>query len=759
MAASIEADPFADVPDPVPNVTLGRRLREAVPFGILVAEKPRHFREMLKVVWENRDNAGYAWRILNRGVCDGCSLGPYGLKDNVMDGTHLCLTRLKLLRFNTMPAMPDGAWEDGNRLRGMTNTELQELGRVPYPLLMRTGPDGAASGFKRISWDEALELASSALNNTPPDRQGFFVTSRGITNEPYFVIQKLARAAGSNNVDLCSRLCHAPSVTGLKETLGYGAPTISLSDFIGTDLLVLFGTDLANNQPVTTKYMHYAKQAGTKIIVVNPVREPGLEKYWIPSVASSAVFGTKIMDEFYQVRAGGDIAFIHGVIKVLIAKGLVDAAFIRDHTNDWDALREHVEGMQWSEIEAGSGLPRGHIERFADIYGEAKSAVLCYSMGLTQHRFGADNVRAIVNLALTRGNVGREKAGIMPIRGHSGVQGGGECGVDPVTLPGGFALTAENLATFSKRWGFEVPSKPGMRTGELMARAFDGELDLLYNLGGNLHHTMPDMEAAAAASTNVRFRIHQDIVLNTSTVMPAKEWVLVLPAETRYEQRTGGTTTSTERRIRFTPEIPGPRIGEAKPEWEIPALIGQRLTRPGAAASFAYPDTQTIRNEIADLMPIYKGVETLTKEGDFIQWGGPTLYAGAQFNTPDSRARFKVVQIPDTRIPDGMFHLATRRGKQFNSIILNKRDPQMGGMGRDTVFLGAPDAASLGVGNGDRIRLHNDHGEVTGTVHVTELPRRHLQMYWPESNVLIEACYDNDSGVPDYNAFVRIEKM
>ncbi|HVL47018.1 MAG TPA: FdhF/YdeP family oxidoreductase [Candidatus Thermoplasmatota archaeon] len=736
---------------PLPRKPFATRLKEAVPFGLLVESKPRHYREMLKVAWENRDNAAYALRILRHGVCDGCSLGPNGLKDDVIPGTHLCLTRLKLLRLNTMGPMREEDWSDIERLRAMSNRELQALGRIPFPLLLEPG----AKGFRRIDWAEALAIVTRRLERTAPDRLGFFVTSRGLTNEPYYVVQKLARALGTNNVDLCSRLCHAPSVSGLRETIGWGAPTCSLSDFIGTDLLILFGTDLPNNQPVSTKYMHVARKRGTRIVVVNPVLEPGLERYWIPSVPSSALFGTPLCDAFFEVNVGGDVAFIHGVLKALFEAGLEDKAFIAEQTTGFDALREHVAKLSWGELESRSGAKREKMEAFARMYGEASSAVIVYSMGLTQHSFGVDNVRSVVNLALAKGNVGRPKTGIMPIRGHSGVQGGGECGVDPEKLPGGVPLTAESAKRFSDLWGFDVPVEKGLMTGEMLERAARGEMDVLYSLGGNLLETMPDPRFMREALASVPLRIHQDIVLNTSTVLDAAEAVLVLPAQTRYEQRSGGTSTSTERRIRFTPEIEGhPVIGEARPEWEIPALIGRAMGKPG----FAYRDSAEIRAEMATSMPMYAGVETLEKQGDWVQWGGERLGADGFVNMPDRRARFSVVALPPRLVPEGRFLLTTRRGKQFNSIVFGDKDYLLRNGDREDVFLHADDLAHLGLADGDDVILSNETGTLRATARAGPIARRHVQAYWPEANVLIPRKYDPIAGVPDYNAFVSIRR-
>jgi predicted molibdopterin-dependent oxidoreductase YjgC len=293
-----------------------------------------------------------------------------------------------------------------------------------------------------------------------------------------------------------------------------------------------------------------------------------------------------------------------------------------------------------------------------------------------------------------------------------------------------------------------------MMTGEMMEATLRGEMDLLYLLGGNLRETMPDPRAMERALAKVRYRIHQDIVLNSSSVLDAGEAVLVLPAQTRYEQRTGGTTTSTERRIRFTPEIPGPRIGEARPEWEIPALLG-------AAAfgdHFPYADSRAVRIEMEAAMPMYAGVSTLEKEGDWIQWGGAQLGADGFPKMPGGRARFSVVPLPENAIPAGMFQVSTRRGKQFNSIVFREKDAQMGKAARDAVLLSEADAAAMGLRDGDEVVLSNDMGKLAGRARVANVPRRHVVLYWPEANVLIARRYDPEAGIPDYNAHARMER-
>jgi molybdopterin-dependent oxidoreductase alpha subunit len=733
---------------------LWRWLRRVVPFGLLVATKPRHYREMLRMLWRNRGRWRYGMRILQHGVCDGCSLGPRGLRDDVIPGVHLCLTRLGLLSLNTMGPIPERALADIGALRAMSNEQLHRLGRVPYPLLRKPGDPG----FRRITWEEAARLAAEAMLPCDGDRMAFFVSSRGLTNEAYYAIQKLARIAGSANVDSCARLCHAASASGLKQTLGWGAPTCSLSDMIGTDLLVLIGTDLANNQPVTTKYMHFAKQQGTRIVVVNPFREPALERYWVPSVARSALWGTALMDDFFAVRPGGDIAFMLGALKALDARSLFDESFIAERTVGFGALRDEVHAREWDEIVDAAGVSREEIERFATLYGAAERAVILYSMGLTQYAFGVDNVKMVVNLALARGNVGRDKAGIIPIRGHSGVQGTAECGVDADKLPGAVDITDESCARMEKLWGHAIPRKKGLKAAHALDAAARGEIDVMYLVGGNFLDTMPDPENARAGLAKPRLRIHQDIVLNTSTLVDAGQMVLVLPAQTRYES--GGTSTSTERRVRYSPPIEDPdgvQVPEARAEWQIPALIGRTLS-PANKPLFAWQSAADVRREMERVMPLYAGIGELKQEGQWVQWGGARLGQNGFPNMPDGRATFSRVAIPMPSLPTGKLMLTTRRGKQFNSITYGAKDPITGAARRDVVWFHAEDLRALGVREGERVLIRSELGNMEATARVGPCRRRHAQAFWPEANAVIARKYDPVSGEPDYNAVVSVEK-
>jgi molybdopterin-dependent oxidoreductase alpha subunit len=722
-----------------------------VPYGVH-QEHPNAYKDILSCVSENRDQLGYAWRILTDGCCDGCSLGTSGIRDWTMKGVHLCNIRLELLRLNTMPAMDWRLLEDITPLRDKNEKQLRKLGRLPVPMVRRKGE----KGFRRIDWEEATTLIADELCKIDPKRVGWYMTSRGLTNEAYYAHQKVARFVGTNHVDTSARICHAPSTAGLSGTVGCAATTCSYADMVGTDLLVLVGTNVANNQPVMTKYLHYAKRAGTKVFLVNPYFEPGLERYWVPSVVESALFGTKIVDDFFQIHAGGDIPFFYGVLKHLIENDWLDHKFINERTVGWADAEQKARSLSWEALENGSGLSRGDMYRFAQAFGKARHAIVAWSMGITQHSYGSDNVRALVNLQLAKGNVGRPHTGLMPIRGHSGVQGGAEMGGMPGAYVMGFPANEENAKKFalSEMWGFQPPAWKGLSAAHMVLAAERGELDALWQTGGNFKQTLPEPDLVERALGKIKLRVHQDIVANPTMFVDPAETVVLLPSRTRYEQRGGGTETSTERRIIFSPEIPGPRPGEAKDEWEIPVLVARKLDPRRASVFFAWKDTEDIRKEIDRVCPTYKGIAGLKKKGDNFQYGGPRLL-GEKFLTPDGKGHFTPIGLPEEHVPAGRFLLATRRGKQFNSILWDQKDPITGAR-RDDVIMAKEDAERLGLRNGDSITLRNDLGEFRGRVRIDRIKPRCLQAHWPEINTIIPAGRLDPSGVPDYNATVEV---
>jgi len=759
------------------------------PFGI-GEQYPNNYWEVFRAAWMSRDQLPYAWEILNKGVCDGCALGTTGMKDWTVDGIHVCNVRLRLLRMNTMPAFDPQLLEDVSQLQGKKSAELRDMGRLPYPMMRQRGE----KGFRRVSWDEAMDAIASRIRATIPSTPlnpslvrggkegrggvGFYITSRGTVNETYYATQKAVRAMGSNNIDNAARICHSPSTAGLKASLGAAATTCSYKDWIGTDLLVFIGSNVANNQPVTVKYLHWAKKAGTRMVVINTYREPGMERYWVPSIPESALFGTKFAEDFFLVNMGGDIAFLNGTLKHMIDNGWVDQSFIERYTNGFEELKASLDAQSWEELERISGASKEEMYAFAKMVGEAQKAVFVWSMGITQHECGEDNVRSIINLALTKGFVGREGCGLMPIRGHSGVQGGAEMGCYATVFPGGKPITPENAAKLSERWGFEVPSTKGLIAPEMINAAYEGQLDVLFSVGGNFLEVLPEPDYVEEALKRVPLRVHMDIICSSQMLVEPADTVVLLPASTRYEVPGGVTETSTERRVIFSPEIPGPRIGEARPEWEVFMELARRV-RPEIADKLhfscevgvspaledgtgkmpiAQESTTAIRQEIAQIIPQYAGIQHLKEAGDQFQYGGSHLCFGWNFPTPDGKARFAALSPFQRELPEGCFLVATRRGKQFNSMVQERKDSITGAM-REAVLMSQVDAEQLGLKDGDAVILKNELGELKGRVYLAPIKPGNLQVHWPEGNVLLDKNKRSLEGVPDYNALVRLERQ
>jgi molybdopterin-dependent oxidoreductase alpha subunit len=734
------------------------------PFG-LGEQYPNNYWEVFRAIWANLDQFPYAWEILNQGVCDGCALGTTGMKDWTQDGIHVCNVRLRLLRLNTMPALNPRLLSDVSALQTKSSADLRDLGRLPYPMVRHKGEQG----FQRVSWDTALGLIADRIQASHPDRLSFYITSRGTVNETYYAAQKAVRAMGTNHIDNAARICHSPSTAALKSTIGAGATTCSYKDWIGTDLLVFIGSNVANNQPVTVKYLHLAKKAGTRIVVINNYREPGMERYWVPSVVESALFGTKFAEDFFLVNVGGDIAFLNGTLKHLIANDWVDPDFIAHYTIGFEVLKATLDEQSWEDLERSSGASKDDMYAFAQMIGQAQKVVFVWSMGITQHECGEDNVRAIINLALTKGFVGREGCGLMPIRGHSGVQGGAEMGCYATVLPGGKPITPENAEKLSQQWGFEVPATQGMTATEMIEAADRNALDVLFTVGGNFLEVLPDPDYVEAALKKVPLRVHMDILCSKQMLLDPAETVVLLPATTRYEVPGGVTETSTERRVIFSPEIPGPRIGEARPEWQVFMDLARRV-RPDLAKTSAelplsphasplfFQNTAAIRQEIAQVIPLYAGIQHLKEAGDQFQYGGIHLCFGWNFPTPDGKARFTALVPQPREIPEGYFRVTTRRGKQFNSMVQARKD-QINGAFREAVLMNSVDADRLKLKNGDRIVLKNDRGELPGIVCIAPVNPGNLQVHWPEGNGLLERGRRSQEGVPDYNTLVYLEKL
>ena len=533
---------------------------------------------------------------------------------------------------------------------------------------------------------------------------------------------------GTNSIDNAARVCHSPSTVGLKEALGVAATTCSYSDWIGTDLVVFIGSNLANNQPVTTKYLYHAKKAGTKVAVVNPYREPGMERYWVPSNLESAVFGTKIADRFFLINVGGDIAFLNGALKHMIERGWLDHGFIDDHTDRASTSSRGrsttSRGRSWRRL---AGAPGDEMPEFAAMLGEARTAVFVWSMGVTQHEFGEDNVRAIVNLGLTKGFVGREKCGLMPIRGHSGVQGGAEMGAYSTALPGGLPIDEETRPRFSALGVRGAGDHRPDRAGDDRRRP-RGRARRALSLGRQLPRGPARPGLRRRALARIPLRVHR------TSCSPARCWSIrprrwcCCPRRPATRSPGGVTQTSTERRIIFSPEIPGPRIGEARPEWEVFLELAPRV-RPSWPSGSTSPAPPRSARRSPGSSRSTTASSTCAKSATSSSTAARTC-APAGSSRPRTARRTSPWCRCRSELPEGTFAVATRRGKQFNSMV-HEQDALTGAV-REAVLISRDDAERLGLADGDAVMLSSHSGEYRGRVRIAPIAPGNLQVHWPE---------------------------
>jgi molybdopterin-dependent oxidoreductase alpha subunit len=600
---------------PDPGLSFGQKFLHAVPFGIAIRNKPRYYLDYLKSMWESRKNPAYAHAILKRGVCDGCSLGPAGVRDDAVDGKHLCNLRLQQLKYHTQDAIGDDVFGDVRPLEGADAGELRALGRLPKPLIRYRDENGLTA----IPWEEVLDLIGERIKKAESRQVGWFVGAGSVSNEGAFAMKQVSRGLGCPNLDSSARFGYLQGVAGLGELFGVPAPTSSLKDLLGADLIVLWGTDPSATHPLILKYLHLAKDQGSRIVVVDPRREERLVKYWVPSILQSSVFGTRLMDDHYAVRAGGDVAFVHGVLKTLAERNGFDQEFLSLHATGLDDVTRAVRGMNWGDLTKGSGVSQAEMEKFAGIYSAAKSAMFLYSTGLTRQRHALPAVRSVATLAAVRGMVGKKRCGLLPL-GQSNEQGMVDLGV--------------------------VPGDGGLTATQMIKTAAEGKLEVLCTMSGNLFDATLERSVVLRALERIEMRIHIGNVLDPSMLVPPGDVLILLPSASRYDTPGGCTTTSVERRVRFSPEIPGGKIADAKPEWQIPALIAAQVDLANQDR-FPWKDAKEVRADLERAVPRYKGIAGLQEEGRWIQWGGERLYEKGVFDSiPGGRCRLRVEELP-----------------------------------------------------------------------------------------------------------------
>lgn len=427
--------------------------------------------------------------------------------------------------------------------------DLENQGRLTHPLIY----DATVDRYVEIEWDDACRTIADALNALRDPNMAEFYTSGRASNEAAFLFQLFVRAYGTNNFPDCSNMCHEATSVGLPQSIGVGKGTVTLEDFDYADAIFSFGHNPGTNHPRMMTTLREAAKRGVPIVVFNPLKERALERFASPqsAVEMATLTSTEISSAYHQVRPGGDLAVLKGMMKRIFQRdsadienggnGMLDRSFIAEHTDGIEALRTDIDETTWDQIEAISGLTRAAIESAGDVYLKAKNVILCYGMGITQHRNGTSNVQQIANFLMLRGNIGREGAGICPLRGHSNVQGDRTVGITE-------APNAALLDGMERAFGFRPAAEKGHNAVEAVEAISDGRSKALICLGGNLAVAMSDPDATFAGMRKLDLAVHLTTKLNRSHLLTARTSI-ILPVLGRTDldiQATGPQSVTVE---------------------------------------------------------------------------------------------------------------------------------------------------------------------------------------------------------------------
>ena len=638
-----------------------------------------------------------------------------------------------------------------DELARLTPRELENLGRLAYPVVRETG----GTHYRRLAWDEALNRIAAAMRRTEP-RRAFFYSSGRSSNEAAFLLQWLARVYGTNNVNNCSYYCHQASGVGLGMSLGSGTATVTLDDLEHADFAMVIGANPASNHPRLITHLVKLRERGGKVVIVNPLRETGLDRFKVPSSPSSLLFGSQVNDRYIQPRIGGDIALLKGILKVVIAEGNIDRDFIARHTTGIDELCSQLDGESLEDIARNAGVDQPAIVDLARLYAASSNAIFMWAMGITHHEHGVDNVLAIANLALARGMVGRPHAGLMPIRGHSNVQGIGSVGFTP-ELKAGLLKAMENL------YGLHDPAEKGLDSINSVHAAHRGEIDFALLMGGNFYAANPDRTYSTEAFGRIRTAVHIHTKLNQShaCVRPSRNdaEVFILPTCARDEELQPTTQESMFNFVRLSDGGMRRPANELKSEVEIVANLGARLLPDDGPIDFrSMRNHEQIRAVMARVVPGYSKISEIgaTRKEFYVEG---RIFHEPVFPLPDGRARFQMVTTPADDLDEGELRLMTIRSEgQFNTVVYEEHDRYRNQESRDVILMHPDDIKRLSLRNGDRVVVSSGTGSMSGIrVVAYDVARNCAAMYYPEANALAPARVDAKSGTPAYkNVRVRV---
>ncbi len=580
------------------------------------------------------------------------------------------------------------------------------------------------------------------LRDAPPAEVFFYASGRS-SNEAAFLLQLVARAYGSPNIHNCSYYCHAASSVALSSVYGSGTASIVLEDLEKTDLVLVAGANPASNHPRLISQLIELRRRGGKVIIVNPLRELGLLRFRLPSDWRSLLFGSDVCDLYLQPHVGGDVALFKALLKGLVEAGAVDREFVDAATTGWGDVLSDVKAAPWDELARRSGVPQRCVDKAVGYLAGAQRGVLSWAMGLTHHAHGVDNVLALSNLALARGWLGRPGAGLLPIRGHSNVQGVGSVGMRPA-LKRAFAAKLEEL------YDIRVPAEPGQDTYASMTAADDGRIRASVLLGGNLFASNPDRAWAAAALRSIPFTVSLTTKLNEGHLHGRGRTTLILPVLARDEEPQTTTQESMFNYVRRSDGGHPATPGEMRSEVDVIASIAERVLPEGRFDWKALRSHRRLREGIAAVVPGFGPIGGVDAQREEFHIEGRTFHERG-FATPTGQAHFHVTPLPAE--PSAEFRLMTLRSEgQFNTVVYEEEDLYRGNGRRDVVMMAETDARRLGVSEGDRVVVSTEAGKLEVSVALVELPPGNLAMYYPEANAIVPRRLDPRSKTPAFKS-------
>ncbi len=689
-------------------------------------------------------NTARALRANN--TCKACGLGMGGQRGGMVNELgefpSVCNKSLQAQSTDIQPPIPAVIFDHPlQELRELDGYELEHLGRLGSPIYKAAGGDR----YQPVDWEFALNRAARVLRATNPDRSFFYSSGRS-SNEAGFLLQLFARLYGTNNVNNCSYYCHQATSVALGNTIGTGTSTVELADLTGCDLLILVGANPASNHPRLIHQLKAIRDRGGDVIVINPTRESGLVRFAVPKSARSMLSGgTWIASDYLQPRIGADVALFKALGKAVLEAGGEDGAFIADHVNGYEDFRADLHAQSWEELCARCGIGQAEIERVAGRYCSAERVIFAWGMGLTHHVNGVDNIEALANLALLRGMVGKRFAGLLPLRGHSNIQGIGTVGVKP-------ALPADIGANLEAELGVTLPRTPGFDTMAATEAAAAGSIDAAVIMGGNLYGANPDAAWVEEALERIGFKLFMTTTLNRSHLFGVDSGEsLVLPVAARDEEWEPTTQESMFNYVRMS-DGGITRLQNVRPETAILGELAARTLDDCAVDFREFRRHSNIRQVIARTVPGMQDLADIDGTRREFHVRGRLLHT-PQFPTPDGRAAFRVVPLPaDSR--ERPFTLTTVRSEgQFNTIIYERKDSYRGTANRWSVLMNPDDMQRLGVVEGGQVDLVSDQGRMAGVmVHAFDLPQGGIGAYFPEANALTGNAVDHRSRTPAFKA-------